>query len=167
MSARLDLLKANPSGRGPWKAVVKPAVKLALGVVVLYFAGRHVVRTWGELGRQGKAIRVEAAWVAAGMGLYLAGLVACGGGVAGTYVAKETSPDGETMSMSLELKGGKKAVMTMKNSGQEGSMSVDGTYSVEGEKVTVMLAGDPTVFTRKGGKLIANAFGEETVLVKQ
>ena len=36
------------------------------------------------------------------------GLVACGGGVAGTYVAKETSPDGETMSMSLELKGGKK-----------------------------------------------------------
>jgi hypothetical protein len=91
----------------------------------------------------------------------------CGGGVAGTYVHKETMPDGETLSMSLELKGGKKAVMTMKSSGEEGGMSVDGSYSVDGEKVTVVLAGDPQTFTRKGSKLISSSFGEETVLVKQ
>jgi hypothetical protein len=54
-------------------------LKAAVGAAVLVAVGHYVFRTWGKLHAEGRTVRVEAAWVAAAVGLYLAGL--CGFGV--------------------------------------------------------------------------------------
>ena len=61
-----------------WKSWGKPAIKAVLTVLVLAFVGRHVARTWRDLHDRGQSPRVDPAWVAASVGLYLAGLSAFG-----------------------------------------------------------------------------------------
>lgn len=101
------------------------------------------------------------------LALPFVGLAGCGG-VKGTYTKEEKTGDGEMMAMTLELKGGDKAVMSMKGGpGGAQVMTVEGTYTVDGDKVTVVLAGDKSVFTLKDGNLTTKMMGDEIVLVKQ
>jgi len=89
-----------------------------------------------------------------------------GGGAAGTY-----SHEQEGMKMTLQLKGGGKAVMSLTGpNNQQPLPSVEGTYTVEGDKVTVIMDGDTDVYTLKDGTLSTGQndfFGEQLVLKKQ
>ena len=91
---------------------------------------------------------------------------ACGGSVEGTYVAEQKSPTGETGKMTVQLKSGGVAVMSM-TIGTQQIGSTTGTYTVEGDKVTAVLEGNKAVFTLKDGALTTNDFGEPVVLTKQ
>ena len=84
-------------------------------------------------------------------------LAACGGGVRGTYFFGE---DGE--GITLELRGGDVAVVSI-----GGFASAEGTYSVDGDTVTLRMDGDTETYTIVDGNLTRRAFGEEIVLVKQ
>jgi hypothetical protein len=85
-------------------------------------------------------------------------LVACGGGVEGSYFYGE-GDEGIT----LELRGGDVAVISI-----SGLSEVEGTYSVDGNNVTVtMPGGDIDVFTVQDGNLTTRAFGEDMVFEKQ
>src|SRR4051794_2309238 len=64
--------------RPGWKRGVKAAVKAVLAALVLWAVGRHVVRTWRDIHAHGGTLHVAPAWIALGVALYLAGLVACG-----------------------------------------------------------------------------------------
>ena len=57
---------------------IKLAIKLMLTVLVLAFVARHVARTWRDLMERGQAPRIDGAWVALSILLYLAGLSAFG-----------------------------------------------------------------------------------------
>ena len=65
--------------RPRWQAWGKLAIKAALGALVLWAVGRHVVRTWHDLHEKGGSLRVDPSWIALSVGLYLVGL--CGFGV--------------------------------------------------------------------------------------
>ena len=56
----------------------KLAIKAILTVLVLAFVARHVARTWLDLMERGQAPRIEWAWVASSVLLYLVGLSAFG-----------------------------------------------------------------------------------------
>jgi uncharacterized membrane protein YbhN (UPF0104 family) len=56
----------------------KSALKIAIAVVVLGMVGRHVVRTWQDLRRQGGSLHIDGLWVGLAAVLYLSGLVLCG-----------------------------------------------------------------------------------------
>jgi len=103
--------------------------------------------------------------------LALALLLAGCGGVTGAYSYEEQDPDGGgTMKIVLELDSGSKATMTMSGSDGligGGRMIMDGTYSVDGDKVTVVMGGDSIVYTRSGDKLVGEVFGEKIELVKE
>lgn len=90
-----------------------------------------------------------------------------GGGVTGTYVAEEKTPDGQTMKLTLELKSGGVAVMTISGPDGEAMPSVTGTYTVEGDKIITVLDNDRDELTLKDGALTADFFGEQMVLKKQ
>jgi hypothetical protein len=60
------------------KSRVKFAIKALLTVLVLVFVARHVARTWRDLTDRGQTPRIEGAWVAVSVVLYLAGLSAFG-----------------------------------------------------------------------------------------
>ncbi|MCA1686950.1 MAG: lysylphosphatidylglycerol synthase domain-containing protein, partial [Planctomycetia bacterium] len=64
--------------RPGWKQYARVAVKAGVAVLVLFFVGRHVHKTWNDLQRPGKSLRVEPAWVVGGGLAYLAGLTAFG-----------------------------------------------------------------------------------------
>jgi hypothetical protein len=66
----------------------------------------------------------------------LAALAGCGDGLAGTYV-----PDGFAIVQKVELKAGKAYVTVL-------GTTKEGTYTVDGDKVSINVAGDATVFTR-------------------
>ena len=61
-----------------WKKLVKPAIKTALGLIVLWAVGRHVLRTWSDLHKPGRSLHVEPLWMILAGLLYLAGLLICG-----------------------------------------------------------------------------------------
>jgi glycosyltransferase 2 family protein len=61
-----------------WKRGAKIALKGVLAALVLWAVGRHVARTWRDLREHGETLRVEPAWIALAVLLYLAGLSACG-----------------------------------------------------------------------------------------
>lgn len=65
-------------GRSAWKSRGKVALKAILTALVFWFAGRHIARTWDDLHKRGESIRLDPAWVAAAVALYVAGLVAFG-----------------------------------------------------------------------------------------
>ncbi|MDR3639147.1 MAG: hypothetical protein P4L84_35405 [Isosphaeraceae bacterium] len=54
------------------------ALKIVLGLLVLWAVGRHMVRTWYDLRRHGESVRLDPGWMAGGAVLYLAGLSAFG-----------------------------------------------------------------------------------------
>jgi glycosyltransferase 2 family protein len=60
--------------RRRWIAVLKAA----LGVLVVWAVGRHVVRTWYDLHSQGREVRIDVAWMGVALVLYIAGLSAFG-----------------------------------------------------------------------------------------
>ncbi len=94
-----------------------------------------------------------------------------GGGITGTYVHEEKGPDGSTMSLVLRLENGNKAIATIRGGpGDPALPSVEGTYSVQGDQVTVVLDGDADVYTLKGDTLTTTSqefFGETLVLTKR
>jgi uncharacterized membrane protein YbhN (UPF0104 family) len=61
-----------------WKKEAILVVKAVLAVVVLWFVGRHVARTWHDLHEHGETLHVAPAWIALAALLYLNGLGACG-----------------------------------------------------------------------------------------
>jgi hypothetical protein len=94
-------------------------------------------------------------------------LAGCGG-VEGVYEMSEKDPAGETVTMSLELKGDKTATFAMRGSDPDSmSLTRSGTYTVDGDKITISIDGDAQVFTLSGDKLSANFMGENVVLVKK
>jgi glycosyltransferase 2 family protein len=60
------------------KSRAKLALKAILTVLVLAFVARHVARTWRDLLDRGQTLRLDGAWVAVAVVLYLAGLTAFG-----------------------------------------------------------------------------------------
>jgi hypothetical protein len=91
-------------------------------------------------------------------------LVGCGG-VKGVYAHTENDPGGEPVTISIELKSGDVAVLAMK--GGMASTTVEGTYSVNGDKVSLTFEGDTEVLTLADGGLKGEVFGENVVLKKQ
>src|SRR5207249_3752310 len=61
-----------------WKPVVTVAIKGVLAALVLFAVGRHVIKTWHDLHKEGRTLQVEPVWLGVGAGLYLAGLGLCG-----------------------------------------------------------------------------------------
>lgn len=98
--------------------------------------------------------------------LLLTTLLAACSGVEGKYSHEEEVPGEGKAKISLELKDGHKAVMSL-SSGPTGAMSHEGTYEVDGKQISVLIAGDTQVFTREGSKLIGQGFGETIELVKE
>jgi hypothetical protein len=87
--------------------------------------------------------------IAIGLSLFLVG---CGDDVTGTY----SSDMGGMGSMTVELKSGGKATVSMAGGGQ--TEKKDGTYTVSGDTVTIMIPGqkDAATFTKqKDGSLAA------------
>lgn len=68
-------LRADPRR---WTARTKLALKTAVGLLVLFAVGRHVLKTWHTLQEHGESLRVQPAWIAVGVLLYLVGLGAFG-----------------------------------------------------------------------------------------
>src|SRR5829696_1167959 len=64
--------------RPRWTRSTKLALKTAVGLVVLWAVGRHAYQTWHRLREQGGTLRVEPAWFALSVALYLVGLAAFG-----------------------------------------------------------------------------------------
>ena len=64
--------------RPRWKKASKIAIKVVIAIVVLWAVGRHVERTWRDLQSHKQTLRIEAAWVGAGVVLYLVALSAFG-----------------------------------------------------------------------------------------
>ena len=96
-------------------------------------------------------------------------LAGCGGGgVTGTYVYEANSPDSGPGTITLELKSGNKAVITIKGGpANEALPSVEGTWSQDGDKITTVLDGDTDVYTLKDGNLTIDAFGDNIVFMKK
>ena len=106
--------------------------------------------------------RSVAAIVLAALAVVLAGC----GGVEGVYEKTEKTGD-DTVTVSLELKGDKTAIFAMKGDNAGDVLSSSGTYSVDGDKITINIDGDAQVFTLNGDKLSAKFMGEDLVLVKK
>jgi hypothetical protein len=90
------------------------------------------------------------------------GLAACGGGLEGRYVfGPEGAGEGE--GIALELRGDDVAVVSI-----GGLTSLEGTWSAEGDTVTVRMAdGDLDTFTVHEDGLMTEGFGEQMIFVKQ
>jgi hypothetical protein len=69
---------ARGGTRATWKRAGVFVIKMAVATLVLWAVGRHVARIWTDLHSQGRSLRVEPAWIAAAMGLYVLGLCAFG-----------------------------------------------------------------------------------------
>jgi len=89
--------------------------------------------------------------------LAVVALAACGGGVQGRYVFGE---GGE--GIVLELSGGDVATVSIAGLGSQ-----EGSYSVEGDTVTLEIDGDRETFTIQDGNLVRTAFGETILFEKQ
>ncbi len=88
--------------RPRWQAWGKLAIKTALGILVLWAVGRHVVRTWHDLHEKGGALRVDLPWIALSVGLYLIGL--CGfGAFFGRVMRASATPLGQAAAIRAYL----------------------------------------------------------------
>lgn len=96
--------------------------------------------------------------VGTAVALSAAFLGACGGGVEGRYFYGENDEG-----ITVELRDDNVAVVSI-----SGLSSVQGTYSVEGNDVTVTMPdGDIDIFTIVDGNLTTRAFGEDMAFEKQ
>jgi len=93
-------------------------------------------------------------------------MTGCGGGVEGVYSHTETT-DGETVTVSVELKNDNVAIFTLGGGPDGMTLTNTGTYKVEGDKVIISFEGDSETFTLENGNLVGNAFGERVELVKE
>lgn len=85
-------------------------------------------------------------------------LAACGGGIEGEYFWGE---DGD--GIMLELDGDGVATVSLSGLGAQ-----QGTYSVDGDQVTVVMPdGDVDIYRIVDGNLTITAFGDNLVFVKQ
>ncbi len=111
---------------------------------------------------------MRSAFLALTLSASLASIGCGGGGVDGTYVHEKPGDDGRPQSLVLELQSGDKAVASMKR-GLEGETlaTVTGSYSVDGDKITVSLPGDTDVSTLKDGTLTTEALGETIVFERR
>ena len=64
--------------RPRWKRLMIATVKGMVAVVVLWAVGRHVLRTWNDLGDRRVSLRFEPVWLVGSGLLYVAGLSAYG-----------------------------------------------------------------------------------------
>ena len=64
--------------RPRWKRLTIATVKAMVAVVVLWAVGRHVMRTWNDLGDRRVTLRFDPVWLAGSGLLYLIGLAAYG-----------------------------------------------------------------------------------------
>ncbi len=64
--------------RPRWKRLTIATVKSLVAVVVLWAVGRHVLRTWNDLGDRRSSIQFDPLWLVGSGILYLAGLSAYG-----------------------------------------------------------------------------------------
>src|SRR3712207_3144317 len=79
------------------------ALKLVLTAVILAFVGRHVVGTWRDLAAHGQRPRFDPAWLAAGAGLYVAGLAVLGAYFARVLGAGAATPIGPVAALKAYL----------------------------------------------------------------
>jgi len=85
-------------------------------------------------------------------------LCACSGGIEGEYFWGE---DGD--GITLELAGDGVAIVSLSGLG-----ATEGTYTVEGDQVTVVMPdGDVDIYRVVDGNLTITAFGDNLVFVKQ
>ncbi len=104
----------------------------------------------------GRALRKYV--IGASVAISAAMLGACGGGVEGRYFYGENDEG-----ITVELRDENVAVVSI-----TGLSSVQGTYSVEGDDITVTMPdGDLDIFTIVDGNLTTRAFGEDMVFEKQ
>ena len=82
-------------------------------------------------------------------------LVACGG-VKGTYEC-EITVMGSTVTTTLELKDGDKCVMSANAGGI--SSEKEGTYKVDGDKITLTISGESVEGTISGGEIVITQDG--------
>lgn len=64
--------------RPRWKRLTIATVKSLVAVMVLWAVGRHVLRTWNDLGDRRSSIQFDPLWLVGSGILYLAGLSAYG-----------------------------------------------------------------------------------------
>ena len=64
--------------RPGWKGWMLAVIKAIVAIAVLWAVGRHVLRTWNDLNRQGTSLHFEPIWLVGSGILYLAGLAAYG-----------------------------------------------------------------------------------------
>ncbi len=100
-------------------------------------------------------LRMISGFVVTGLSVLL--LMSCGGGGQGEYFWGE-GDEGIT----LELKSDGVATVTL-----TGMPPTSGTYTIEGDQVTVMMQGDIDIYRIVDGNLTATGFGEEIVFVRQ
>lgn len=95
-------------------------------------------------------------------------LLACGGGKhEGKYVHEETGPDGQLRAVELDFHGDGNVSVTMKlPSSNQTLMTLAGSYTQDGDRVTVALPGDTTTYTVAGDTLTTQAGGETVVLTR-
>jgi len=64
-----------PNPRSPaTRRILVLLIKAALAVLVIWAVARHVMQTWQELHSQGRSVRLDPAWLAVSVVLYLVGL---------------------------------------------------------------------------------------------
>ncbi len=105
-----------------------------------------------------------------------AAMLACGGKVEGKYTYKGTQM-GVTMKQTIELKKDNKCTVTMEYLeipdemkdmiGDQTSSSQEGTYKIDGDKITITVDGHDMVGTIKKGKSITMGEGDKAVTYKK
>lgn len=70
----------NPPPDSPvgWRKPAIRAVKAAIAVLIFWGVGRHVVRTWNDLGNSGTTLELHPVWLVASGLIYIVGLSFCG-----------------------------------------------------------------------------------------
>lgn len=64
--------------RRRWIRLGKAALKGAIAVAVIVAVRGYVLKTWTDFRRNGQTLRIDPGWIAAGVGLYLGGLIGFG-----------------------------------------------------------------------------------------
>ena len=94
-----------------------------------------------------------------------AAMLACGGKVEGKYTYKGTQM-GVTMKQTIELKKDNKCTITVEVDGETGE-SLEGTYKIDGDKITITIGGDSQEGTYKKGKSITLTRGDQSMVFKK
>lgn len=72
--ARVGASSEGLARRSPARRAAILAIKIAIGLVVIWALGRHVERTWIELHKTGRTLSLDPSWLALSVVLYVVGL---------------------------------------------------------------------------------------------